>query len=555
MKQAGNADSVGHALMPATASAGRMTQDQLDLVVDALLGGPPAVVAAIADNAIITEMPDVVPVGEHKVLSGVATLLQVVRTPDSTAIIDAWDEMNDVGASSARVTLVDHDEIATVHFVDARHRFGIFLAFVQGAVSDIGPSPTAADPLRPRVALIRKDTTASIIDMDDSLPAMLGYSRDELLTKRSLDLLDPQDHEVALNTWVSLLSEPGGHRRVRLRHLRADGSWMWIEITNHNRLNDPEYGCVLTEMVDVSEEMAAHEALRQRVGLLRRLADSLPLGVAQTDREGSVTYSNQRFGKLVGWGAEPTLARLIDRVLESDRPRLGSLVDQALGGAADREVELTLTTEDGELRHCVVRALALTDDRGAVSGCLICVTDVTESTVLREELRRAATLDDLTQCLNRRSVLAELTDALSSGETDTAVVFVDLDDFKLINDRYGHQCGDALLLTCAQRLRHGLRTSDLIGRIGGDEFLVVCREVRSAEEAEAVAQRVAAAIQGTAVVGEHTMELHASIGVAWTLRPTDADSLVAAADAAMYESKLVREGQPVVHSLESVTTV
>lgn len=554
MTQVTEADNGRHRLDSPYPAAGRLEPHQLDLVIDVLLAHDSSAVAAIAESGLIIDMPDTVPVGDHELISGVATLLQICSPNDTTRVIETWDQTVVVGAATIAITLLGRDTPATIHYVDARHRYGVYLGFIQGDVKGLSQAPPSVDPLRPRVAVIRKDATAGIIEMDDALPQMLGYTREELLSTRSLALLDEQDHELAVNSWVGLLSTPGGQRRLRLRHKHANGSWLWLEVTNYNHLEDPELNCVLAEMVDVSEEMAAQEALRQRVGLLRRLADTLPLGIVQTDVDGQPTYYNQRFGKLLGWGGEPTLQVFVDRVVESDRARLAELLEHALAGAADSETEVSLHDSTGDVRHCIVRALALTDERGLVSGSLVCVTDVTESTRLREELRQAATLDDLTQCLNRRSVLQELTQALASGETDTAVVFVDLDDFKAVNDEYGHRCGDSLLLTCAQRLRHGLRPTDLIGRIGGDEFLVVCRGVRDEAQAEGVAQRVANAIRGRMKVGEHVLDLRASIGVAWTLRPTDADTLVAAADAAMYESKVRADGVPVVRSLESLTT-
>ena len=116
-------------------------------------------------------------------------------------------------------------------------------------------------------------------------------------------------------------------------------------------------------------------------------------------------------------------------------------------------------------------------------------------------------------------------------------MFIDLDRFKLVNDRHGHAAGDLVLATAAQRLRDSVRGVDEVGRIGGDEFLVICPNVDNAAQAVEVADRLAGLFGDNVDVGASTAELRASIGVAWTNEATDADSLVAQADSAMYNAK------------------
>jgi diguanylate cyclase (GGDEF)-like protein len=116
-------------------------------------------------------------------------------------------------------------------------------------------------------------------------------------------------------------------------------------------------------------------------------------------------------------------------------------------------------------------------------------------------------------------------------------VFVDLDRFKPVNDTLGHAAGDEVLELAAQRMQSAVRDHDLIGRIGGDEFLVICPNVPHAVEALAVADRIALAITTLAEVGPGTVELRASVGVAFSSGGLDADALIAHADTAMYEAK------------------
>jgi diguanylate cyclase (GGDEF)-like protein len=129
-----------------------------------------------------------------------------------------------------------------------------------------------------------------------------------------------------------------------------------------------------------------------------------------------------------------------------------------------------------------------------------------------------------------------------------AAVFVDLDDFKSVNDQFGHAVGDGYLAAVGGRLRHVVRGDDVVGRLGGDEFLLVCTNISDDEEARSLGDRVAAAITSPITIGGISLTPTASVGVAWTTirRGIDADALIAEADAAMYIAKHARDGRPVV---------
>jgi len=114
--------------------------------------------------------------------------------------------------------------------------------------------------------------------------ALLGWTPAELSGRRSLDLVHPDDHERAIASWMDMLSTPpGAARRVRLRHLHKNGQAVWFEITNHNHLADADRPGVIAEMLDISDEMAAQEAVRAAEQLMRRLTETLPLGILQID--------------------------------------------------------------------------------------------------------------------------------------------------------------------------------------------------------------------------------------------------------------------------------
>jgi diguanylate cyclase (GGDEF)-like protein len=149
----------------------------------------------------------------------------------------------------------------------------------------------------------------------------------------------------------------------------------------------------------------------------------------------------------------------------------------------------------------------------------------------------------LTGCLNRSAVLAELERAVTAPDVDRlAVVFVDLDAFKSVNDTHGHAVGDELLTVAAARLAAQARPTDLVGRIGGDEFLLICPDVADRTQALRLAQRVHDHLRATVPVTGARLRLAASVGVTLARVGATADLLVAESDSAMYQAKRTGTG-------------
>ena len=166
---------------------------------------------------------------------------------------------------------------------------------------------------------------------------------------------------------------------------------------------------------------------------------------------------------------------------------------------------------------------------------------------MREELKRRAMFDELTGCYNRASIMHALEANIASGErqAERAVMFVDLDRFKAVNDRHGHATGDELLSVVAHRLQGAVRAEDMVGRIGGDEFLVLCPDIGGPEQAMKLAERLSDALREEVGVATGNIVQLVSVGVAWSEgADADADKLVALADDAMYESKREAAGRP-----------
>ena len=327
--------------------------------------------------------------------------------------------------------------------------------------------------------------------------------------------------------------------RVRMRHLHRDGSWVWLEVTNYNFLADPDRGHVATEMIDVSEEVAAHEAVRRSERLFRRLAEALPSGLIHIDHDRRVLYANERLGEILGTGPAGLVDDRLATVVRDDWPTLEAAITRALSDGSDDDLEVQVQPPGRSgMRRCFARVRALTDDEEA-NGAIISIEDITESAQLQVELERRANIDMLTRCLNRATVMSALEATLSQGDHGfTAVIFADLDHFKMVNDRHGHAVGDELLIVAAERLTGAVRHGDYVGRLGGDEFLIVCPDVSGPREAASVADRVAGALHSNFTISGTVIELRASVGMVCADRKgASADDLVSRADSAMYATK------------------
>jgi diguanylate cyclase (GGDEF)-like protein len=193
-------------------------------------------------------------------------------------------------------------------------------------------------------------------------------------------------------------------------------------------------------------------------------------------------------------------------------------------------------------------------DRAVLAQLALAGAVVVDNARLREAERHEASHDALTGLLNRRAFSELFSDALAeSARTDQplAVLMLDLDGFKEVNDNYGHHCGDELLTEVGRRLRAGVRDGDFIARMGGDEFAVVLTNDGEDAAAHAVAARLKATLERPVHLGTHTVSVEASMGVALTAEHGhDSDDLLQGADLAMYEAKRRARPGPVLSALD-----
>jgi diguanylate cyclase (GGDEF)-like protein/PAS domain S-box-containing protein len=520
---------------------------------------PDALVAGLASNGLIVPLPQSVPLWGQELIEGRAVFDKVVAA-DRNTVARLWVNLHSEGAVIGKVRLLDRPTSwMALHFIDVRETHDVVLAILlpseePGEEGEEGVAVAAA----PRFCTLTEDEGARVIDADPAFTEMFGFTLEEMHGNSVLDQIHPDDQGRAVEGWLSVLSTRR-NQQTRLRRKRKDGSWMWVDTTLHNFLNEPGRNHVLVEIIDISAEMQAQEALADREELLRRLTNAMPVGLLHVGVDGNTLYHNERLLEILhGRSADAhgdereTMFEQVDVLLgtlsEDGLATFKSSLDEVLEQGVDRDVEVDVVPPGSEQRRALISLRALLRQSGEVSGAITCVLDVTDSARVRSELERRATFDTLTGCHNRSSILSALELELArEGSAGTGVVYVDLDDFKPVNDTLGHAAGDEVLVLVAERLHQASRDTDVVGRLGGDEFLVILHEIPGPDVAMRVAQRICTALQGDFELSFGTVALRGSVGIACShATGVSPEELVRRADAAMYESKRQGVGRPVL---------
>ena len=299
---------------------------------------------------------------------------------------------------------------------------------------------------------------------------------------------------------------------------------------------------------DITARKQAEQALRDSVKNLRLFADNVPALTVSWDENLRCRFANKAFTEFFRLDAGNIIGKHVREVLGEEVYReIEGYFAQVLQG---RPVtyQRTLSRENGERRYIEVRLLPQVGDHGEVLGCFAVTTDITEHKLTEERIRSLAHHDSLTGLPNRLLFNDRLDQAISLAKRDSrqfALLYLDLDRFKLVNDTLGHAAGDALLQAVAARIRGEVRESDTVARIGGDEFAVILPDIAGREEAQTVARKIIAALAPPFRLASQgpIAEIGTSIGIAlYPADGLDADALVKAGDAAMYRAKQAGSG-------------
>ncbi len=410
-----------------------------------------------------------------------------------------------------------------------------------------------------------------------SFGRLTGQDESALVGRPVRHFVHPDDVANIGTAWKRMLEHPAEttHALVRVQH--ADGRWRWQESSISNRLDDPRINGIILNVRDVTERKALDDLLSEESRILEMIAWGERLETV-LDRVAALTAvcaeANYCIIRLLE-GGELRVAAAPGFPADQYERVSSIAIDAPLSSARaamDRdEVFANYATTDSDRVNDVAVDMGMRvswavpielPKREAVAGTLTLLFDhedvdrdrhrallervvslaavAIEQARARQDLEYRAYHDELTGLPNRALLNDRLTHALQRSRRDqtaVAVLFLDLDRFKLVNDSLGHDAGDRLLTQVAQRMIDGLRGSDTVARLGGDEFVVVVEDVKDDLEVHAAVDRVAALLEQPFEVDSETLFVSASIGVSVARDEADASELLREADDAMYRAK------------------
>ncbi len=376
---------------------------------------------------------------------------------------------------------------------------------------------------------------------------MLGYGEGEV-PPHVFSLVHPDDRDGVHRDFEAKVATDEGPSPITFRIAHRDGSWRHVEAVGANRLDDPDLRAILVTLRDVTERVEAEAALARSEDHHRRVVERSPEATA-VYCAGRFVFVNPAGKRILGtFGQGDVVGR---SVLDFVHPDSVERIRAATVDEVDAPTTGQLVAADGSIVDVELVALATTwDGEPAVQ---VVVRDITDHNRSQAALIHQATHDALTGLPNRTLLLDRLGQAIARMRRSVgsvAVLFLDLDRFKVMNDALGHEVGDEILKEVAARLLGAIRPSDTVARIGGDEFVVLVEDLEPGRDASDVSARIEAALAEPILRLDHTLYASASIGVVIADRTSTPGELLRDADSAMYLAKEAGRGRSVWFTAE-----
>lgn len=395
------------------------------------------------------------------------------------------------------------------------------------------------------------DVTGSLRYITPSVTQVLGYGPEQIRDIPATSLVHPDDMSGQEERRRHVLQVPGARARDTIRFRDVEGRWRWFDTTATNCVDDPDIAGIVISLREVTPEIEAQKALRDSEARYRAIAETAQEGILAVSPEGDTLFANERLAEILGLSMEQVYALGGSGIFPSaDVGQAARRVGARRPQTTPERSDVPYHHPDGTDRVLLVSASPLTGADGTVLGSLAMVSDVTEQRAAEETLRRQALHDPLTGLPNRLLFVDRLTLAAARQQRTEhgaiAVLFLDLDHFKGVNDTHGHQIGDRVLVEVAGRLEQAVRATDTVARLGGDEFAVIC-EGADAATAALVSSRIQQAFKAPLALDGVGLEVSMSIGVALS-PPHQAEDLLRLADMAMYQAKATARGRVVTYA-------
>ena len=387
-----------------------------------------------------------------------------------------------------------------------------------------------------------------------ALQRMLGFTAEELRALPPGGPSSEEEWEASKPRWQRLLRGESDFYEVDRRFRHKDGHWVWTHVAVsllRNEDGSPEH--LLAQIESLEARRLAEAALAEERERLRVTVNSISDAVVTLDADMRIDFINEPAQRLLGLDAHAARQRRIDEVIHLTDPRTSrSVVSLATlsavhGKVMRRDNPCILHRPDGLTSYVIDSASPLLDGAGRVTGVVLVLRDATADVERTRELRQRATYDPLTGLANRSEFQHRLQDAWRKARDrgqSAALLAIDLDRFKAVNDAAGHAAGDAVLRQVAEVCRQHVRSSDTVARLGGDEFAIILYNC-TGQYLEAVSHKILRALNPLEIGWEGaTYSVGASIGAATVTGGMSGESdWLEAADKACYRAKSDGRGQ------------
>ena len=373
----------------------------------------------------------------------------------------------------------------------------------------------------------------------------LGYPVEALVGTRIPELIHPEDLPGVFDVIARLSPEPGAMGTVDFRMLAADGSWHFMETSATNLLHEPAIEGFVISLKDVTARVLTEGALKTSERRYQDLVERSHELIYSASTDGRFRSVNLATELLTGYSVDELLTMSVfDLVVPEERQRAAEALSRVVQGDEAQGIEIELQAKDGRRVFVEVRTHLVADD-GEPPHIEGLARDVTQRHLLEERLRYEGIHDALTGLPNRTLLLDRLARALEqrgTGHAAVAVMLLDINEFKLVNDDLGHAAGDEVLVELANRFRKLLRKSETLARFGGDEFALVAEGVGAKPGLVTLAERMLSAFAQPFIAAGVPRKLTGSLGIAVATDDATPAQLLRDADTAMYRVKATRGG-------------
>lgn len=392
-------------------------------------------------------------------------------------------------------------------------------------------------------AIFVKDAKSRLLLVNDAFCEIFGLSRSDIIGKTLAEKVLPEEQEHFLAIDNQVLNE--GKEMLCEEQLTPSGRETQTILTRKNRFIDSKGNYFLVGVIhDITERKHTEEKLKLAASVFSHAREEIFI----TDADGAIIEVNDAFTRITGYSREEVIGQN-PRFLQSGRQSAKFYEDmwKALLQDGHWSGEVWNRRKNGEINAVMKTISAVFDEQGNTTHYVSLGNDITAMKKHQEQLEHIAQYDILTNLPNRSLLADRLSQAMlqcNRHKQSLAVVFLDLDGFKAVNDAYGHDVGDDLLIALSVRMKEALREGDSLARIGGDEFVAVLADLDNVEDCQVVLERLLLASSEPVTVSDYLFNVSASIGVTFYPQDNvDADQLMRHADQAMYVAKASGKNQ------------